>query len=313
MPTFLPRQLAGGNILALGFALALAFAGAPAHATHDPEISICDRTPQVRDSLVTWAQARANEVTDCSHAGFYIPELRGTQAARVPGGRIWELGARKITSLKPGDFKDLGKVRSIQLQGNLLTALPAGVFEGLSNLEYLDLRNNRLSSLPKGAFDHIPKLTDLFLASNQLSSLPAGIFENLPNLQLLHLGANSFTFPVPPGIFRGVSDPVLAAIGVPSLPQNAAATGGNEELTLYWETPEHTGKFHPIGDLSFDRRALRKDPRDNRLPAGEDALTHYSLRWKLQSAAEFAAKDSATIAAPAARQTISGLVVGATY
>ena len=86
---------------------------------------VCERTPQVRDALVTWAQGRDAPVTDCSEVTAAHLAAVGTLALEDPG----------LTALKAGDFAGLSGVLTLFLINNTaLTALPAGIFDGAESV-----------------------------------------------------------------------------------------------------------------------------------------------------------------------------------
>ena len=86
-------------------------------------VSICDRTPQVRDAIMQrlgWA--------DC--AAVDSEALAGLE----------NLGIDQLPILQAGDFNGLTSLQQ-------LTALPDGVFDSLTGLQDLDLSNNHLVGL----------------------------------------------------------------------------------------------------------------------------------------------------------------------
>ena len=155
---------------------------------HTP-IGVCDRTPQVRDAIVT-----AVAVNSCE-------EVTETHLALISS---LYLADEAIASLKDGDFDGLSSLERLNLNNNQLTSLPEDIFDGLSSLEFLSLRDNQLSSLSEDIFDGLSSLDHLRLFGNQLTSLPADLFDGLSSLNELHLNSNQLTS-LPEDIFDGLS------------------------------------------------------------------------------------------------------------
>ena len=139
-------------------------------------VSVCDRTPQVRDAIV----AVLPDVSDCEDV----------TAAHLASITTLNLGFENITALKANDFNGLSTLEWLSLSDNSLSSLPAGIFDDLTALEWLHLYNNALRSLPSGIFDDLTTLKRLDLFNNSLSSLPSGIFDKLTALETLDLYNN---------------------------------------------------------------------------------------------------------------------------
>ena len=168
---------------------------------HAQTVSICDRTPLVREAIM--------EKLDTVHCdGLYSQELadltilgigtRRNPSTSLQAGdfagltglqELW-LNENQLTTLPAGVFDGLTNLSMLHLNGNQLTALPAGAFDRLTNLIMLSLNHNRLTALPDGAFDGLTSLEALSLADNRLTALPEGVFDDLASLQQLRLGGN---------------------------------------------------------------------------------------------------------------------------
>ena len=147
-------------------------------------VSVCDRTPQVRDEIVRRAGA-----SDCG--AVYLSKV----------GRI-DLVGKGIDRLQAGDFAGLHNAISVDLSRNLLTELPDGVFRGLSYALSLDVAHNELATVPAGVFDGTSPLT-LGLDYNEIATLPVGVFEGLTRTEFLTLEGHRLGV-VPAGMFRGL-------------------------------------------------------------------------------------------------------------
>ena len=142
-------------------------------------VSVCDRTPQVRDAIV----ARISGVSACG-------DVTADHLASIT-----RLGvvSRGLSALKAGDFSGLSALERLYLNGNQLTTVDASVFSGLPALETLLLWGNQFSELEAGVFSNLSALKTLSLSRNQFSTLKAGIFSGLTALQSVDLANNQLT------------------------------------------------------------------------------------------------------------------------
>lgn len=194
-------------------------------------VSVCDRTPQVRDALA----AAAGE-QDCA-------AVTGADLAEVT---VLELFNRSISSLQPGDFQGLARLHYLFLDGNRLVALPQQLFADVPALATLSLADNRLANLPAGTFAELRALASLSLRGNRIARVKGTLFAGLGALETLDLAGN----------------------GISALPDDLAAHLGNlRELDL--QANELDG--WPADALRRFGRLERLNLRANRLaelPAG---------------------------------------------
>ena len=176
-------------------------------------VPVCDRTPEVRDSIVKAAPVGScGEVTEAHLSGITA---------------LYLLNNQNIKALNAGDFSGMSSLTSLDLGYNNLTTLPDGIFDGLTSLGKLDfyagnftsvpdavlgltsltslnLGYNPLSSLPAGTFDRLTQLTRLDLSGDNLGALPVGIFDHLTELQRLNLEYAKITS-LPDGVFDNLT------------------------------------------------------------------------------------------------------------
>ena len=157
-------------------------------------VSVCDRTPQVREAIMDLVHETAPslECSDDDSLRYILSEILSLN-----------LNSERITALKKADFSGLTSLNYLYLDDNYLTSLPEGIFSGLSSLKLIYLFENDLTSLPEGIFSGLTSLTYLRLDENDLISLPEGIFSGLPSLTYLSLHDNALTS-LPEGIFSGL-------------------------------------------------------------------------------------------------------------
>ena len=175
---------------------------------------VTDRTPQVRDLIVT-AVPGVDSAADVTKAHL----------AAIPAfwlGQITlfgETGGEEITTLQAGDFDGLTGLTFLAINGGeQLSNVPAGIFDGLSSLEILFLTGN-FSNLPEGVFDDLTALTTLTVSGFQLNSLPAGVFNELTALTTLYVSGLRLSS-LPDGAFDGLTALTTLSVAGPlnSLP-----------------------------------------------------------------------------------------------
>ena len=152
---------------------------APGGEEGTPAITICDRTPQVRDAIV----AAVSSVSDCN-------DVTETHLASEITSLF--LNGQRITTLNADDFAGLTSLTDLSLYDNQLTTLPAGLFDGLTALTTLYLNGNQLTTLPDGLFAGLSSLATLYLYGNSVDPLPLTI-------SLAQVGADQIKAVAPTG------------------------------------------------------------------------------------------------------------------
>ena len=152
-----------------------------------PAVSICGRTPEVRDALLDLISGVSDGAA-----------VTAADLAAITGPL--NLSDQNIAGLAAGDFAGLTRLENLYLHNNGLTSLPGGVFDGLTRLEVLFLSNNGLTSLSSGDFDGLTSVEVLTLDNNELTELPAGVFAGPTMLTLLTLHNNELD-ELPGGVF----------------------------------------------------------------------------------------------------------------
>ena len=154
-----------------------------------PKLSICGRTPAIRDRILSLTGAG-----DCATVS----------TTRLSSITLLNLATAGIASLKSGDFAGLSGLSTLELNGNNLRTLPADVFSGLSSLETLMLSYNSIGSLPPTVFSGLTSISNINVSFNDLTTLPPNVFSGLSSLRVLFLDGNALT-ELPPEIFRDLT------------------------------------------------------------------------------------------------------------
>ena len=194
------------------------------------EEGVCDRTPRVRDELVTLTRVKhCWETDDSKLSEIDTLDLHGPEPAARHAGRETrtEYSSCRIPSrpVSQQDGVQLRKTRPRECASRLLepempaatsqnhggsasrepiVALRAGDFQGLDGLRDLYIYWNELTEVPAGLFDGLKELRRLNMGFNKLTELPDGIFSGLRRLRDLSIQANQLER-LAPDVFAGLS------------------------------------------------------------------------------------------------------------
>lgn len=120
-------------------------------------MGICNRTPKVRDAILTVL----SDIDNCA----LVTKAHLSSITRL------DLNGQGITDLRRADFGGLDNLPGLSLSFNSLSTLKEGVFSGLSSLKSLDLSFNSLHTLPAGVFSGLDSLRWLGLDYNSFVML----------------------------------------------------------------------------------------------------------------------------------------------
>ncbi|XP_063913625.1 leucine-rich repeat-containing G-protein coupled receptor 4-like [Zophobas morio] len=97
---------------------------------------------------------KINRVESIDSDNFNHPELTSL-----------DLSYNQIKLLRPGDLKNLPRLKKLTLESNMLTEIPDGVFNN-TTITDLNLQFNQIATIATKAFDHMPKLKRLSIMYN---------------------------------------------------------------------------------------------------------------------------------------------------
>ncbi|CAH1781886.1 unnamed protein product [Owenia fusiformis] len=106
---------------------------------------------------------------------------------------ILDISMNKLRVLEDGRFRDLHRLRELQLQYNKISELKPGAFSGLQSLKKLKLHFNELPVIKNETFKSLGGLTHLDLSHNKLTAIQVRAFSGLNKLEELDLRNNSLT------------------------------------------------------------------------------------------------------------------------
>ena len=154
-------------------------------------LSVCDRTPQVRDVIMEKIAAIDPSI-ECSDDDLLRPLLSEIKELPLYSGVVNSDGVRfpDITSFKVGDFSGIISVEYLNLSAHRITAIPEGIFSDLVSLKRLDLSFNKIADVHPNAFSGLVFLEKLDLDGNKIASLSENTFFNLPALKFVNLHRN---------------------------------------------------------------------------------------------------------------------------
>ncbi|MCY4158713.1 MAG: leucine-rich repeat protein [Bacteroidetes bacterium] len=145
--------------------------------TDSEKTDVCNRTEAVRNAIVRLI----SDVNNCA-------DVTSGHLAAITG--MLNLGYRRVSRLKSGDFDGLSSLTALDLSSASLESIPDGLFRDLSSLKALYLWGNPIETLPSKIFNGLTQLTWLYLDQIELKRLPDGIFDGLTSLTTLDLSKN---------------------------------------------------------------------------------------------------------------------------
>ena len=149
---------------------------------------ICDRSPDVRDAILSYLRKQLGDCLSVSDNDLLQEAFQQDfNLSSIPNGSPG--GSRGVSSLKRRDFIGLSKLAELNLSNAMVTDLPDGVFDGLSSLGYLVLDDVALTEIDAGDFEGLSSLWGLDLSGNKLERLPAGLFVGKDKLRSFRFGA----------------------------------------------------------------------------------------------------------------------------
>lgn len=103
---------------------------------------------------------------------------------------ILNLGFNRLSKIDHHVFRNLYKLKSLNLQHNSIEMINDNVFSDLKELQVLSLSYNKLKIIERNYFSELYVLNQLFLESNQIEEINDRAFENLTQLSDLNLNDN---------------------------------------------------------------------------------------------------------------------------
>ena len=181
-------DLDGDGVIAQGdLRILIGSYGQMVDSTPSLPLSVCERTPAVRDSIM--AQL---DVDNCA-------DVTAEDLLKIESLTLYQAG---LTELKEDDFSGLSSLIGLSLQDNQLSDLPDGIFDDLPALIYVALMQNEFTTLPT-ALDALPDLTRLWIWDNKITgSVPIERLLKWPKLTTINFSRNNLTGEIPAELER---------------------------------------------------------------------------------------------------------------
>lgn len=96
------------------------------------------------------------------------------------------LAFNHIGSVDKGTFKDLNRLRVLDMADNKIKSIAKGAFMNMENLETIYLEDNSIDTISNEAFHNLPKLSTLNLAYNSISRMSFDWLDQVGLLSLLY-------------------------------------------------------------------------------------------------------------------------------
>lgn len=174
---------------------------------------------------LTWLDMKYNYIDLPREIFYFTPKLE-----------VLELGMNNLTHLEPGIFKNLNRLRLLNLWSNKLTNLTRLVFQDVPNLESLDLNTNQMENIRPDLFSDLKKLKRLNLYGNRFASLPQGLLSANMELEEFQMHENNRSLAtLPPGFLSFLNNLKMVRLSgskIMSLPENVFS-GSKNISTLY--------------------------------------------------------------------------------
>ena len=228
-------------------------------ATVSP-ISVCDRSPQVRDAIVSAVGLACDAISEFDLLDVSALDLSRKEITALDAGDFTglanlvelDLSYNRLGTIPEQGFKDLVNLKKLKLRSTGLTDVPVAI-RGMRSLQELNLIANSIQTIPKESFNGLSELRDLHLGWNQITGLANGFLSDLKGLEYLHLKANRLTA-VSKEMWEGPSHLVRLNLGenpLAQIPSDAfASVPGISQLFLN-ETQLATVPHEAIDSLSL--------------------------------------------------------------
>ncbi|XP_033111740.1 leucine-rich repeat and immunoglobulin-like domain-containing nogo receptor-interacting protein 2 [Anneissia japonica] len=150
--------------------------------------------PNVNRRLLLTIDLKNNALTHLTSRSFI----------NYPNLQQLDLSSNQISSINPGGFSGLNKLKILWLSFNRITSLTSKVFQAMPNLEVLHLEGNAIVTISADAFAGLTRLKEINLNANRLQNLPENVFHSVPNLVRLSLSENVLNLPTTSRVFTSL-------------------------------------------------------------------------------------------------------------
>ena len=139
-------------------------------------VSICDRTPGVREEILSIINSRpGGRIYSCR-------AVLGSDLASISALNLSQR-LRNTQVLMENDFAGMAGLEDLNLRGVPLASLPENIVSNTANLRLLNLRESGLTSLPPDILMNLGRLESLDLSATPLAELPARLLADLERIR----------------------------------------------------------------------------------------------------------------------------------
>lgn len=125
-------------------------------------------------------------------------------AEKFPNLQFYNAPDCAIKTIYKENFRDLSKLKYLNLYGNQLTKIESGIFDDLKSLTKLYLTKNKINSIDSDALKNLLQLQEIYLFGNRLKNLPKNLLANNKKLQKIWLNDNQIE-KIPHDLFDGLT------------------------------------------------------------------------------------------------------------
>lgn len=148
-------------------------------------MSSLDSTPFQKLRAMRHLDFSGNKISNI--AGDFFHKMRDLKTVNIQDNRL--------DKISPQHFQDEynPELVNITLAFNNIGSVEKNTFKDLNRLRVLDLADNKIKSIAKGAFMNMENLESIYLEDNSIDSISNEAFHNLPKLSTLNLAYNSIS------------------------------------------------------------------------------------------------------------------------
>jgi len=148
-------------------------------------MSSLDSAPFKKLRAMRHLDLSGNKITTI--AGDFFHKMRDLRTVNLQDNRLDKVSPQYFRNDYTPDLVN------ITLAFNHIGSVDKGTFKDLNRLRVLDMADNKIKSIAKGAFMNMENLETIYLEDNSIDTISNEAFHNLPKLSTLNLAYNSIS------------------------------------------------------------------------------------------------------------------------